>query len=368
MSRLIGGLLVVILAVGVAACDNDSSILDPDTDPRGAELDLQVDLDLTELVLIDIEAAIEGALAPSAALSPESGDAVLFAEPDPVAVEEARRLLEEARQLYVQAREAWRIGDTETAAQLAFQARLRVAEAWVLVFGEEAYSRHLHRVEQVISWLEQRVDDADSPLLERVVELRDQAEAIRAGDSNSNENLIRATERLVLALQIAHREQAHMRRMEMAQHARLQVFMAQSALGLSLDIAGDDATEEQLYVWRHAQHMTAQAEQALAAGRFRLAFTLGREAENLTLVVVMLEFGPDVARVEALVQLAERAIAAAEEALAGSDPALFPARLLEGAKNHLARGKELAPTRPRVASHILWHASVTAYGVIRLAS
>lgn len=368
MRRLIGELLAVTLAVGLAACDNDSSILDPDTDPQGVELDLQVDLDLTELVLIDAEAAIEGLLAPSASLGPESSGLALFAEPDPTAVEEARRLLEEARRLFEQAREAWRNGDTENAAELAFQARMRIAEAWVLVFGEEAYTRHLRRVEQVISWLEQRVDDGGSLLLERIVELRDQAEAIRAEDSNSNTNLIRATERLVFALQIAQREQAHMRRLEMAQHARLQVFMAQSALGLSLEIAGDDATEEQLYVWRHAQHMTAQAEQALGAGRFRLAFTLGREAENLALVVVMLEAGPDVARVEAMVQLAERAVASAEEALAGADPTSFPARLLEAANHLLSKGKELAPSRPHVAIHILWHASVTAYGVIRLAS
>jgi hypothetical protein len=366
--RSIGFLMVLALAGGLAACGDEASILDPGTDPQGIEFDLQVDEDLTDLALTDADAALSGLIGPAPTAGIDFDQPALFAQPDPAAVDAARQKLQEARELFAQARQAWRHGDTETAAELALQARLRVAEAWVTVFGEEAFERHRQRVEQVISWLEQRVDEESSQLLARIRELRDEADAIVAEDPTSEDHLIRATERLVLALQIANREQTYMRRTEMAQHARLQVFMAQSALGLAQDIAGDDATERQIYVWRHAQHLTVHAGEALDAGRFRLAFALAREAENVALVVVMLEPGLEQARVQALVELAERAIAAAEEALAGADPQTFRARLLENAKALQTKGNGLAFSRPRVAAHILWHASVTAYGVIQLST
>jgi hypothetical protein len=366
--RIIVTLMALALAGGLAACDDESSILDPGTDPQGIELDLQVDEDLTDLVLTDADAGLSGLVGPPAFGDVEADPPALLAEPDPGALDAARLKLQEARQLFVQARQAWRNGDTETAAELAFQARLRVAEAWVMVFGEEAFERHRQRVEQVISWLEQRVDEESSQLLARIRELRDEADAIRSEGPTSEENLIRATERSVLALQIANREQAQMRRGEMAQHARLQVFMAQSAIGLAQEVAGDDATERQVYAWRHAQHLTVHAGEALDAGRFRLAFALAREAENVALVVVMLEPGLDQARVQAMVELTERAISAAEEALVGSDPQTFAARLLEHARQLQAKGNELAFSRPRIAVHVLWHAAVTAYGVIQLAT
>lgn len=366
--RLVASLVALGLAGVLSACGDESSILDPGTDPQGIELDLQVDEDLTDLVLTDAGAALSGLLDPVMSSGVDASSPDLFAEPDPDAVDAARLKLEEAHQLFMQAREAWRHGDTETAAELAFQARMKVAEAWVMVFGEEAFDRHRQRVEQVISWIEQRVDEESSQLLGRIRELRDQADAIRAEDPTSEQQLIRATERLVLALQIANREEVHMRRIELAQHARLQVFMAQSAVGLAQEIAGDDATERQIYAWRHAQHLAVNAGEALAAGRFRLAFALAREAENVALVVVMLEPGLDQARVQAMVELAERAISAAEEALVGSDAQSFRVRLLEHAKMLQAKGNELAFSRPRVAIHILWHASVTAYGVIQLSA
>ncbi len=324
---------------------------------------MQVDEDLTDLVLTDAEAALRpGGPAPA---RDRLGPAGTIRGAESRRVDAARLKLQEARQLFIQARQAWRHGDTETA-RTSLAGTAEVAEAWVMVFGEEAFERHRQRVEQVISWLEQQVDDESSQLLARIRELRDEGDAIRAEDPTSEDHLIRATERLVLALQIANREQAHMRRGEMAQHARLQVFMAQSALGLAQDIAGDDATERQIYVWRHAQQLTLRAGEALGAGRFRLAFALAREAENVALVVVMLEPGLEQARVQAMVELAERAISAAEEALAGGDPQTFRARLLEHAKSLQTKGNGLAFSRPRVAVHILWHASVTAYGVIQL--
>jgi hypothetical protein len=178
--------------------------------------------------------------------------------------------------------------------------------------------------------------------------------------------LIAGTERLILAMHIAHRERTLHRRQEMAQHARLSLFMATSAVQLAGGIAGDDATDEQIHVLRHAAHLLEDAAQAFNAGRLRLSFVLSREVVNLSLVVVMLEPGIEGQRLEAMIELSNRAIAAAEEALASTDPTEFAARLLEHAKNLQARALEIADIYPRRAIHVLWHASVTAYGVIRL--
>lgn len=353
----IRAMLAAFVLAGLAACGDESSILDPDSISEPSEIDVLVDQDLTDAILADAEAAlaaVEGAPAGAA------GGAALFVEPDPTKVSEARQLLEQARQKFLEARQAWLRGDTEMAAELAQEARELVAEALILVYGEEAYTTLLSRVDQVITWLEERGDDGTSELLDRIRELRAEAEALKDTD------LVVATSKLIAALQIAHRERAHHRRMEMRQHARLSVFMAASAVQLAGEIAGGDATPEQVHALRHAQHLLQHANQALQAGRFRLAFGLGREAVNLGLVVAMLEPGIEQNRVEAMIQLSERAIAAAEEALAGRDSTSFAARLLEHAKELQARGLALADSRPRVAVVLLWHASVTAYGVINM--
>lgn len=353
------GLLLASLLVGaLSACDEGSSLLEPE--PGQVELDLQVDENVVEATLADAEATLDAVTGLEGAS--DLGAPALFGAPDPELVEQARELLRQAREKFAEARQAWLRGDAELAAELALQARLLVAEALVLCFGEGAYERMLQRVEQVISWLEERVDEERSELLARIIELQEEAEALR------NEDLTAATERLVLALQIAHRERIRHRHREMDQHARLSVFMARSAVGLATDVAGDDATEEQLHALRHAQHLLSDAEEALAAGRLELAHVLSREAVGVSLVVVMLEPGIDADRLAAMIELSERAIAAAEEALASRDAQSFAVRLLEHAKSLQARALEIADLDPRRAIHILWHASVTAYGVIQLAS
>ncbi len=231
------------------------------------------------------------------------------------------------------------------------------------MFGEEAYDRLLERVDHVISWLEEKVDEENSELLARIRELRDEAEVLRGTD------LTAAVERLILALQIANRERAMHRQREIIQHARLSLFMAQSAVQLAAGIAGDDATDEQIHALRHAAHLATDAEQACNAGRYRFCLYLAREAVNVSLIAVIMEFGgTDQGLVQAMIELSDRAIAAAEEALGEVDPESFPARLLEHAKNLQARALEIVETRPRVAVHVLWHVSVTAFGVIQLAS
>jgi len=347
-------LLAALIAAGLTACDEGSSIVGPEA--AQVELDLMVDEDVTEATLADAQAALDAAVGGGAA-GPQ-----LFAEPDPVTVEQARELLRQAREKFAEARQAWSRGDTELAAELALEGRLLVAEAMILVFGEEAYERLLQRVETVISWLQERVDEEQSDLLSRIIELKEEAEALRGQD------LVAATERLVLALQIAHREQMMHRRREIAQHARLSVFMARSAVDLATQIAGDDASDDQLHALRHAQHLLNDAEAALGAGRPRVAHVLSREVVNLSLVVVLLEPETDVTRLQGMIELSGRAIAAAEEAVAGQDPESFAVRLLEHAKNLQSRALEITDTHPRRAIHVLWHSAVTAYGVIGLVS
>ncbi len=352
--------LALLLAGGLAACGEDS-LLEPDT-PQQTELDLMVDSDVTEATVVDAQAALAavlGAPAPSA----DVFQGTLFGDPDPTKIEEARALLEQARQKFLEARQAWIGGDTEKAAELALEGRLLVAEAYILVFGEEAYDRLLERVDHVISWLEQQADDQVSELLARISELRDEAVALRGTDLKAS------LERLILALQIANRERAIHRQQELIQHARLSLFMAMNSIGLAVEVVGDDPTEQQIHALRHTQHLTQEAMQACNAGRYRLCLYLAREAVNVSLVAVVLEFaGQDAGLVQAMIELSNRAIAAAEEALSSTDPNEFAVRLLEHAKQLQQRVLEIVDIHPRVAVHVLWHVSVTAYGVIQIAS
>jgi hypothetical protein len=370
--RFIHLMLGALLIGGLAACDEDSSILDPGTNPQVTELDLMVDEDLTDAVIMDAEAALDATLGPAAVSGFEVTEPpVLFAQPpDPELVAAARtKLREECRPLFRQAREAWRNGDAERAAELAYQGRLCVAEVLVMVFGEEAYDNLWQRLKQTVSWLEEQVDEDVSPLLSRIRELMDEAEAIRNEDTASEEKLILATERLILALQIGNRERFQQRRQEKEQHARLAVFMARSAIGLAAQVAGDDITERQVHELRHSQHMAMRAVEAIELGRYPLAFHLAREAVNIALVVVILEPGvTDANLVEVMVQLSATAILAADEALAGVDRQMFPARLLEQAKLLKGKADLVAQTRPRVAVYLYWHAAVTAYAVIQMVS
>lgn len=348
--------VVTALVGGLAACDGGSRIAGPDA--SGVDVDLMVDQDVTEASVADVEAALD---AVSITLGTPSA-ATLSAAPDPETIEEARELLRAAREKFAEARRAWSRGDTELAAELAFEARLLVAEAIVLTLGEEGYERMLARVEQAISWLEQRVDQEPSELIDRIRELKEEAQALK------DQDLVAATERLVLASQIVHRERIRHRDRQIDRHARLSVFMARSAVDLAANIAGDDATDRQIHALRHAQHLLGDAEAALQAGRLRLAHILSREVVSLSLLVVVLEPGSDGARLEAMIQLTERAISAAEEALVDQDPDSFAARLLDHARALQARALEIADTHPRRAIHVLWHAAVTAYGVIELVS
>jgi HEPN domain-containing protein len=355
-NRAIKLLLAVLLAAGLAACGEQASVLEPDN-PQDAELTLIVDEVLFEAIVLDAEASINslvGVVAPS--------EGALFAQPDPQTIEQARELLRQARQKFFEARRAWVNGDTPRAAELAQDARELVAEALILVHGEEAYDNLLERVDHIITWLDAEVDEEASELLARIRELRDEAEALRDSD------LIAATERLILAVQIAHRERVHQRSRELAWHARLSVFMAGVAVDLAEEYAGEDITEMQTRALRHAMYLHHMAQEALSIGRFRLALVLAREGINVSLIVVMLEPTTDADKVQAMIDLSNLAIAAAEEAVANEPAGSLPVQLLELAKRLQAHGMDIQDTYPRRAIYILWHASVTAHGVVQMVS
>ena len=262
--------LGVLLVVGLAACDNSSELLDPSSTVEGTELELMVDEDLTAAILADAEASLDAVTETSPAGIETSG---LSGGPNDALVGDARGLLEQARQKFVEARRAWRNGDTELAAQLALEGRLLIAQAIVMVYGEEGYDDLLLRVDNLIGWLEEGVDEGSSPLLSRIRQLRQEAEDIRAEDPDSQDNLVRATERLILALQIGHRERVHLRERHLAEHARHSIFMATAAFSLAVDKVGDDATERQVYALRYAEQLLQEAVTWMSSRRRTISLT-----------------------------------------------------------------------------------------------
>ncbi len=351
-------MLALLLAGGLAACDESAEVLEPFGSPEGTELDLAVDDDLTDAILADAEAALNAVSAPA------PGIPGLFAAPNEDFVDEARALLEQARQKFIEARRAWTHGDTELAAELAFEGRLLIAEALVLVFGEDAYADLLLRVDNVIAWLEEEVDGRNSDLLDRIRELRQEAVDIREGGGENS--LVEATERLILALQIGHRERAHHRRQEIAQHAQHAIIMASVAIDFAVEIIGDDPNERQAHLLRHALQLRNEAVAVFERGRFRLAFSLAREAVNVALVAVLLEPGSDVSKVDYMIGVSDGAIAAGQEALNGFSADTFLPQLLEHAQRLQNHAIQIKDRDPRRAVHILWYSSITAWAVVLL--
>ena len=353
-TRLIKFALAGALIFGLTACDED--ITAPGQTVTGSEVEFSVDEDLSEAMFMDAEAEL-GALSTGGTLAPAR-----IGEPDPTKIEEARALIAQARETMAEARAAWMRGDSELAAELAEEARRQVAQALLLVFGEEAIQRAMERINNLITWLEERVDQDNSELLARIAELRDEAQA--RWDEGDLEG---ALERLLLARQMASRERTDHRRDRLSIHARLSILMANSAVDFAVELVGEP-TERQAHALRFANELVSGAEEAFANGRFRLAFNLAREAVNLTLVAVVTD--PDLSDLETvdlMIGLAEGAIAAAEEAVQGSDSELA-IRLLEHAGALKDRGVELAETRPRAAVRVLWHAAVLANGIVFLVS
>ncbi len=359
----INALLALALVGALAACD-DSSVLGPDDGIEGTIMQLMVDEDLTEALIVDVEAAIAGVLD-----APAPSSVAGLTEPNPDAADQARALLEQAREQFRLARQAWIRGDTPAAAEYALEGRLLVAEAMVLVLGEEAYVQLLERVDQIITWLEEQVDEEASELLSRIRELKAEAEAyyLTYQDTQDTADLHNAVERLLLAVQIAHRERVHHRRQHIERHAQHSIFMATMALALAEEVAGE-FTPEQQRVFRHAVHLRNDAVLALEAGRYRLSLALSQAVVNLGLVVVILD--PDLPenKVLALIAVSEGALEEAELALGDPPSDEFLAALLVHARLVQIRAIQISDTFPRRAVHILWYVGVTARAITEAAS
>ncbi|UCC71225.1 MAG: hypothetical protein JSV86_12625 [Gemmatimonadota bacterium] len=357
-------LLALLLAGGLAACD-ESSVVGPDDGLEQTILEALVDEDLSDAILADVEAAFAGV---ASAPAPTGG--ALFAEPDPDAVDDARALLEQAREKFRQARQAWIRGERAEAAALAEEARLLVAEALVMVFGDEAYFRLLERVDHIITWLEENVDEESSELLDRIRALKTSAEALYQDYvvSGLDSDLIAATEQLLLAVHLGFRERVHHRRHEMVMHARHSFFMASLALQLVEEVTVGEFTPEQQRVYNHAQYLLASAGLALEAERYRLSLALSHGVVNLCLVILMLD--PDLPDngILAMIEVSDIAIDAAEAAVADLPADAFLVRLLDYVKLLQTRAIQISDTQPRRAVHILWHVSLTAQAIVEMAS
>lgn len=268
--------------------------------------------------------------------------------------DEARALLEQARQKFAAAREAYRSGDPEGAAALAEEGRLLLAEALLLIRGEDAYSEMLQRLDAVLTWMEERVEgDEVPPLLARLKTLREEAVSAWAAGER-----VRAVERLLLALQVADHARLRLHR-DAALAARRSVALGASALELARAEIGREPTERQARLLHRAGELLRWARAALEACEYRRAFLLGRHVVEVTLVAVLNGERPDADDVAALADLARRTIEAAEAAV-GDAPTPFQARTLELARQWEARAQELAESHPLRSAALLWRAAVAA--------
>ena len=152
----------------------------------------------------------------------------------------------------------------------------------------------------------------------------------------------------------------------MAQHAQHSIIMASVAIDFAVEIIGDDPSERQAYLLRHAFQLRNEAIRVLERGRFRLAFGLAREAVNVALVAVLLEPGSDVSKVDYMIGVSDGAIAAGQEALDGFSADTFLPQLLEHAQRLQDHAIQIKDRDPRRAVHILWHSSITAWAVVLL--
>lgn len=252
------GLIVVGTALALGACAGDTS--GPEATgsamsdvPTSADFELQVAADETVA-----EMAIE--------------DAALWVADDPTAGPWA-----EARELFRQARRAWRVGDPERAAELAYEGRLVLAEALIERRGIEGLDALASHVEIVIERLDEAAEDYAragalrdrlAALLEESVELRDGAQ------------LIGAAERLILALGITDRMRHRYDDVSLdAEAYATHAVLAAARILHRVDAAiGPDAGPRARHALAHARELTRRANAALEGEAWRRAIVLSRRS------------------------------------------------------------------------------------------
>jgi len=251
--------LMVLAGVLLGACAGDPS--GPDVGgstmtadvPTTADFELQVAVDETVA-----EMTIE--------------DAALWVSDDPATGPWA-----EARELFRQARRAWRAGDTQRAAELAYEGRLVLAEALIERRGAEALDALEIHVLVIIERLDEAADD-----YARAAALRDRLAALldEAGELREAGQLTGAAERLILALGIAdrmrHRFEDAARDAEA--YATRAVAAAQRVFTRVDEAIGPDAGPRVQHALAHARELTRRAASALEHGAWRRAIVLSRRS------------------------------------------------------------------------------------------
>lgn len=183
----------------------------------------------------------------------------------------------EARELFRQARQAWRAGDTERAAELALQGRLVLAEALIERRGEAGFEGLLMRVDLLIERLEDPAEDYArlATLRDRLVELRAEAVALEDGG-----DIVGGTERLIFALAIAdrmrHRFHDAVRNPEA--FATAAVGIAEAVFEEVVEQIGPEADTRPWHALGHARELLRRANAALEAGAWHRAIVLARRS------------------------------------------------------------------------------------------
>lgn len=246
-----------ILVFGLAACGDDPA--GPGTDQGTADIAISEDLGL-QVAVDDVvaEVIIE--------------DAAVSLDENPLTGPWA-----EARELFRQARQAWRSGDTELAAELAMQGRLVISQAIVDRRGEPGIDALFDRVENLLTRLEGAEDEYErlGDLADRIGELLAEATVLRDGG-----DLVGAGERLILALGMADRmRHRHIdARRDPQAHAEAAVAAATIIFDRVVAEVGPEPGERVVHALRHAGELLRRANIALENQAYRRAMILSRRS------------------------------------------------------------------------------------------
>lgn len=262
-----------------------------------------------------------------------------------------------ARACFLAARELLRAGDEEGARAKAVECRRTVVEALVGEQGEEAVDELFGRVERLL----ERLDSADDEF-ERAQDLEERVETLlkEANELRARGETIQAGERLLLALQLAdrmrHRHREFVRDPE--GFARLSLARGAEAIRLARDLIEEPTPLQERAVF-HAEELLRRAGFALAQGHQRRAVVLARRSEGRALFAVLDGEPPTVEDALGLLAVADRMVAAAEEAI-GADPTPLQQLLLQRSFRLRNAGAEAVNAWKWRGVALLWHAAVTA--------
>lgn len=251
------GAAIAVLVPGLMACGDDPA--GPGTDQTAPDIAVVADLDLQ----VAVDDVVADVIVEDAALSfDESPTSGPWAE---------------ARELFRQARQAWRNGDTELAAELAMQGRLVISQAIFDRHGEEGINALFDRVEGLLSRLEGAGDEYErlADLADRIGELFDEA-TVLSGDGD----FVGAGERLILALGMADRmrhRHEDARRHPQA-HAEAAVAAATVIFNRVATEVGSEPGPGVAHALWHASELLRRADIALANHEYRRAIVLSRRS------------------------------------------------------------------------------------------